>query len=272
MAELSPHGRARLAGSEAVPGDGGGVEDRTVGAGQAVGPGVGVGAGDAYGNGAGLAGANAAGHSLFEGDLAGDVELLGQAGDASEHGGGAAGEDVKMGAVGGMKAAEQLFQGVGDQAFEAEGAVFGGQDQGTVEAGELFGTEAGLAGRIGGLVGKDGQGQEIGGGDPGQGEGGLAEACEGFGQIQQGGQADAAGDQEGLEGCGWDLEGITQGAQESEFLAGDKLSQPMSGGADGAVNEVDPVTGGGGGVFLRGPSGEAEGTGQKGQGFLEFDL
>jgi hypothetical protein len=250
-----------------------GVEDGAVGAGELVFPFhvgrrvVGFVADDA-----GLAGAHAAGHGLFEGDLAGNIECGGDAGGGFHHGGGAAAVDdevVEM-AVGLLAGVEEFAEGVGDVAFHAEGAVVGGDDRGVVGGAEFFDVEEGGAVGVGGEdVGGEGDGEEVMALGADEGGGAIDhDGGEFFGEVEHGGDADAAADEAGVFEGGGDDEAFAEGAEDGDFLAGAELGELEGALADDAVEDVDFSVA----IDPEAVAGDGEGAAEVGEGGVEIGI
>lgn len=171
-----------------------GVEDWAVGAGEVVAPGAVVG-GSAVGvlgvwgvldfDDAGLAGGHAAGHGLFEADLAIDVVLGGKFGDGVHHGMGAAGVDDCL--VRASEAVEGLFEVVGDEAFMTQGTIVCGDEGFEAETGELMG-----------LVVLESDGQEVFGLCADKGGGLPVGLMHGVCEVEHWGEADASADEKAM--------------------------------------------------------------------------
>ena len=233
-----------------LPEDVAGVEDGAVGAGEFVFP-VGGSCGGIGGVGvvgfvaddAGLAGAHSAGHGLFEGDLAWDVECGGDSGCGFHHGGWAAAVDDDVVEVGFFFEAilEEAAEGVGDEAFHAEGAVVGGDGGGVVELGEFFDVFDWVAFGAGGdSVGGEGEREEIValGADEGGGVGHHGSG-ESVGEVEHWGDSDAAADEAGVFECWGDGEADAEGAEDGDFLSGAELSELEGSLANDAVEDFD---------------------------------
>lgn len=211
---------------------------------------------------AGLAGAHAAGHGLFEGDLAGDIEVGGDLGGGFHHGGGAAAIDDGAGERGGLAAVfEECAKGLGDVAFHAEGAVIGGDDGGGAIGHQLEGIKLRLARRIrrrcGGV---EGNGEEVFALRAKEGDGLGGSAGEGFGEVKHRGDADAAADEAGHFEVVRDVEADAKGAEEGELLTGVEACEEMGAAADDAVDDVDL----GAAVGLNAVVGDGEGAAEIG--------
>ncbi len=221
---------------------------------------------------AGLAGAHTAGHGLFERELALDVEGGGDAGGGFHHGGGTAAVDdevveVAVGLLAGLK---EFAEGVGDVAFHAEGAVVGGDDGGVVGGGEFLDVEQGGAVGVGREdVGGEGDGEKVVA--LGTDEGGGAADHDGgefFGEVDHGGDADAAADEAGVFEGGGDGEAFAEGAEDGDFLSGAELGELEGALADDAVEDVDF----GVAIDPEAVAGDGEGAAEVGEGGVEVGI
>jgi hypothetical protein len=221
---------------------------------------------------AGLAGAHSAGHGLFEGDLARDVEGGGDAGGGFHHGGGAAAVDDEVAevAVGFLAGVEEFAEGVGDVAFHAEGAIIGGDDGGEVHVGEFFDVEEGGAVGVGGAhVGREGEGEEIVtlGADEGGGAVGHL-LGEGVGEVEHGGDADASADEAGVFEGVRDVEALAEGAEDGDLLPGAELGELEGALADDAVENVEFDVA----IDPEAVAGDGEGAAEVGEGGVEVGV